>query len=83
MVHNPIYNGDGPVYESVQTQLEILNNEIQLRAEDTRDRQYDNIRLSLNNTAWYIDLLWHDHMQYLYKNTASKASDSVNAPTNI
>ena len=37
MVHNPIYNGDGPVYESVQTQLEILNNEIELRAEDTRD----------------------------------------------
>ena len=76
MVHNPIYDGDGPVYESVQTQLEI-NNEIELRAEDTRDRQYDNIRLS---TARYIDP--HDHLQYLYTNAASEASDSVNVPIN-
>ena len=79
MVHNPIYDGDGPVYESVQTRREI-NNETELQSEDIRDQQYDNLRLSLNNTARYINP--HDHLQYLYTNTASEAGDSVNAPIN-
>ena len=79
MVHNPIYDGDGPVYESVQTELEI-NNETELEFEDIRDRQYDNLRLSLNNTARYIDP--NVHLQHLYTNAASDATDSVNASIN-
>ena len=79
MVHNPIYDGDGPVYESVQTQLEG-NNESELnisQSEDTTDRQYDNLRLSLNDTARYVDPPIQLH--YLYNNTVS---DSANAPIN-
>ena len=79
MVHNPIYNGDGPVYESVQNQLEI-NNETELQSEDTRDRQYNNLRLSWNNTARYVDP--PIHLEYLYTNAASNDSDLVNAPIN-
>ena len=63
MVHNPIYDRDGSVYESVQNQLEI-NIEIELQSEDTRDQQYDNLRLSWNNTARYVDP--PIHLQYLY-----------------
>ena len=76
MVHNPIYDGDGPVYESVQNQLEI-NNETEL---DIKDRQYDNLRLSWNNTARYVDP--PVHLQYLYTNAASNVSGSMNAPIN-
>ena len=54
MVHNPIYDGDGPVYESVQNQLEI-NNETEIQSEDTTDQQYDSLRLSRNNTARYVN----------------------------
>ena len=79
MVHNPIYEGDGPVYESIQTRCE-MNNETESQFEDTRDQQYDNLRLSLNNTARYVDPTVH--LQHLYTNTASEASDSVNAPIN-
>ena len=74
MIHNPIYEGDGPVYESVQTQLEG-NSETQLnisQSEGTTDRQYDNLRLSLNDTARYVDP--PVQLQYLYNNTVS---DSV------
>ena len=80
MVHNPIYDGDGPVYESVPTQLEG-NNETELniisQTEDTTDRQYDNLRLSSNDTVRYIDP--PVQLQYLYNNTVS---DSANAPIN-
>ena len=76
MVHNPIYDGDGPVYESVLTQHK-MNNETEL---DTRDRQYDNLRLSWNNTARCVDP--PVHLQYLYTNAASNVSGSVNAPIN-
>lgn len=81
MVHNPIYDGDGPVhmYESVQNQLEI-NNESESQSEDTRDQQYDNLRLSWNDTARYVDP--PVHLQYLSMNAASNTSDSVNSPIN-
>ena len=77
MVHNPIYDGDGPVYESVQNQLEI-NNESESQSENTRDRQYDNLRLSWSDTARYIDP--PIHLQYLSMNAASNTSDSVSMP---
>ena len=79
MIHNPIYEGDGPVYESVQIQLEG-NSETQLnisQSEGTTDRQYDNLRLSLNDTARYVDP--PVQLQYLYNNTVS---NSENAPIN-
>ena len=79
MVHNPIYDGDGPVYESVQNQLEI-NNETELQSEDTRNRQYNDLQLSWNNTARYVDP--PIHLEYLYINAASNDSDLVNAPIN-
>ena len=41
MVQNPIYDGDGPVYESVQTQLETELNISQ--SEDTTDQRYNNL----------------------------------------
>ena len=77
MVHNPIYDGDGPVYESVQTRLEGTNEtELNIsQSEDTTDRQYDNLRLSLNDTARYIDP--PVQLQYLYNNTVF---NSANAP---
>ena len=62
MVQNPIYDGDGPVYESVQTQLETELNISQ--SEDTTDQRYNNLQLSLNDTARYIDPLVQ--LQYLY-----------------
>ena len=79
MVHNPIYDGDGPVYESVQNHLQI-NHETELQSEDTRDRQYDDLRLSWNNTARYVDP--PVHLLCLYTNAASNVSGSVNAPIN-
>ena len=79
MVHNPIYDGDGPVYESVQNQREI-NNESESQSENTRVRQYDNLRLSWSDTARYVDP--PIHLQYLSMNAASNASDSVNSPIN-
>ena len=69
MVHNPIYDGDGPVYESVQTRLKE-NNETELnisQSEDTTDQQYDNLRVCLNDTARYVD---------------PPVSNSANAPIN-
>ena len=81
MVHNPIYDGDGPVYESVQNQLEI-NNESESQSENTRDRQYDNLRLSWSDTARYVDVDPPIHLQYLSMNAASNTSDSVNSPIN-
>ena len=75
MVQNPIYDGNGPVYESVQTQLEG-NNET---AEDTTDQQYDNLQLHLNDTARYIDP--PVQLQKLYtSNIVSDDNDVVNAP---
>ena len=79
MIHNPIYAGDGPVYDSVQTQFEG-NNDTELnisQSEDTTDRQYDNVRLSLNDTDRYVDP--PVQLQCLYNNTVS---DSANAPIN-
>ena len=79
MVNNPIYDGDGPVYESVLAQFEG-NNETELnmsQSEDTTDQQYDNLRVGLNDTARYSAP--PAHLQYLYTNTAS---NSVNAPIN-
>ena len=69
MVHNPIYDRDGPVYESVQTRLKE-NNETELnisQSEDTTDQQYDNLRVCLNDTARYVD---------------PPVSNSANAPIN-
>ena len=71
MVHNPIYEGDGPVYECVQPQHEG-NNETELnvsQSEDTTDRQYDNLRLSLSDTARYVDP--PVQLQYLCNSTVS------------
>ena len=76
MVQNPIYDGDGPVYESIQNQPEV-NNEIEL---DTKNQQYDNLQLSGNNAARYVDP--PVHLQYLYTNAASNTTDLVNAPIN-
>ena len=82
MVHNPIYEGDGPVYESIQTQHE--SNEMELnfsQSEDKTDQQYDNLRPCVNNTARYIDPPVQLH--YLYtSNIASDDSDTVNTPIN-
>ena len=82
MVHNPIYEGDGPVYESVQTQYEGNETELNFsQSEDETDRQYDNLRLCVNNTARYIDPPVQLH--YLYtSNIVSDDSDMVNAPIN-
>ena len=69
-IHNPIYDGNGPVYESVQTQLEgNIDTELNIsQSEDTTDRQYyDNLRISLNDTVRYID---------------PPVSNSVNTPIN-
>ena len=69
------------MYESVQTQLEE-NNETELnisQSEDTTDQQHDNLKLSLNDAARYIDS--PVQLQYLYTNNiASHDSDTVNAP---
>lgn len=67
------YVGDGPVYESIQTQHDE-NNETELQSEDTRDQQYDNIQLGF---LLYVDQPVHS--QYLYTNAAlsSNTNDSV------
>ena len=54
MVHNPIlYDGDGPVYESVQTQLETESS-ISL-SEDTTNQHHDILHVNLNDTAPYVN----------------------------
>ena len=51
------------------------------QSENITDQQYDNLRLSLNDTAQYIDP--PVQLQYLYTNhIASNDSDMVNAPIN-
>jgi hypothetical protein len=42
------------------------------QSEDTTDQQYDNLRLSLNDTARYVDQPTQLH--YLYTNTASNCN---------
>ena len=88
MVHNPIYDGDGPVYESVQMHLQQEgNNETELNAlsqfEDTTDeRYYDNFRLSLNDMARYVDR--PAQLQCLYTNTASNSKTTpINRSTSL
>ena len=81
MVHNPIYDGDGPVYESVQARFETNNatESIMPQSVDTTDRQYDNLRQSLNDTARYVDP--PGQLQHLYTtNTAFEINNSANAP---
>ena len=75
MVNNPIYDADGPVYESVHAQYETELNMSQ--SEDTTDQQYDNLRICSNDTARYAAP--PAQLQYLYTNTAS---NSVNGPIN-
>ena len=79
MVHNPIYDGDGPVYESVQTQLET---ELSISlSENTTDQHYDNLHVSLNDTARYVNP--PAQLQYLsYTAGTNTASNSMNAPVN-
>ena len=82
MVHNPIYDGDGPVYESVRTRFETNNateSNMMPQSVDVTDRQYDNLRQSLNDTARYVDP--PGQLQHLYTtNTAFEINNSVNAP---
>ena len=75
MVHNPIYDGDGTVYESVQTQFETAS-----LSEDTTDLHYDNLHVSLNDTARYVNP--PAQLQYLYTAGTNTASNSMNAPVN-
>ena len=78
MVHNPIYDGDEPVYESVQTQLET---ELSISlSEDTTNQHYDNLHVSLNDTAWYVNP--PAQLQYLYTAGTHTASNSMNTPVN-
>ena len=73
-------DGDGAVYESMQTQVKTELN-ILSQSEDTTDQRYDNLQISLNDTARYIDP--PVQLQYLYTyNIASDDSDMVNAPIN-
>lgn len=82
MVHNPIYDGYGPVYESVQTRFETNNateSNMPQSAVDVTNRQYDNLRQSLNDTAHYVDP--SGQLQNLYTtNTAFEINNSANAP---
>ena len=78
MVHNPIYDGDGPVYESVQTQLET---ELSISLfEDTTNQHYDNRHVTLNDTARYVNP--PAQLQYLYTAGTNTASNSMNTPVN-
>ena len=81
MVNNPIYDGDGPVYESVQTQYETNNaTESNMpQSVDAIDRQYDNLQQSFSDTARYVDP--PGQLQYLHTtNTAFEVNNSGNAP---
>ena len=78
MVHNPIYDGDGPVYESVQTQLET---ELSISlSENTTDQHYDNLHVTLNDTARYVNP--PAQLQYLYTAGTNTTSNSMNTPVN-
>ena len=85
MVSNPIYEGDGPVYDSVQTQ-DIVNSVTEsnmLRSILTTDGQDTNIYQSLSDMAHYIDRPIQLHHS-LYTNTAPDGSDTgtpVDTPT--
>ena len=77
MVHNPIYDGDGPVYESVQAQFETTESKPQ--SIDATDRQYDNLRQSFSDTARYVNP--PDQLQYLYATSTSfEVNNSAIAP---
>ena len=77
MVQNPIYEGDGPVYESVQTQREMnsVTESIMPQSDITTDGQNNNFYQSLSDAARYIERPLQLH-QYLYTNTASDGSDT-------
>ena len=78
MVHNPIYDGDGPVYESVQARFETTESNMP-QSVDATDRQYDNLRQNLSDTTRYVDP--PGQLQYLYTtNTAFEVNNSANAP---
>ena len=84
MVHNPIYEGDGPVYESVLTQHEMNNVHDMNRPRSvvTPGGQHDNFPQSLSDSARYVDR--PVHLQYLYSNTTSDTSDTgtpIDTPT--
>ena len=74
MVHNPIYEGDGPVYETVQTRREINNvsesNMNMPRSVVAIGGQHNNFPQNLSDMARYVDR--PVQLQYL----ASDASDT-------
>ena len=87
MVINPIYEGDGPVYDSVQNQ-DVVNSVTEsnmLQSILTTDEQDTNIHQSLSDTGHYSNndrpvQLHHS----LYTNAASDGSDTgtpVDTPT--
>ena len=79
MVSNPMYEGDGPVYDSVQTQ-DIVNSVTEsnmLRSILTTNGQDTNIYQSLNDTAHKIDHPVQLHHS-LHTNAASNGSDTEN-----
>ena len=77
MVHNPIYEGDGPVYESVQTQLEMnsVTESNMPQSVVTTSGQNITFNQSLSDTARYIDRP-PQLQQYLYTNSTSDGSDT-------
>ena len=81
MVTNPIYEGDGPVYDSVQTQ-DVVNSVTESNILTT-DEQDININQSLSDVARYNDRPIQLHHS-LYTNAASDGSDTgtpVDTPT--
>ena len=84
-VTNPIYEGDGPVYDSVQTQ-DVVNSVTKsnmLQSILTTDEQDTNIYQSLSDLARYKDRPVQLHYS-LYPNAASDGSDTgtpVDTPT--
>ena len=81
MVTNPIYEGDGPVYDSVQTQ-DIVNSVTESNILTTYEQDI-NINQSLSDMARYNDHPIQLHHS-LYTNAASDGSDTgtpVDTPT--
>ena len=85
MVTNPIYERDGPVYDSVQTQdvMNSVTKSSMLQSILTTDEQDTNIYQSLSDVARYKDRPVQLHHS-LYTNAASDSSDTgtpVDTPT--
>lgn len=93
MVHNPIYDGDGPVYESVQNREETQLPADTIQSTEPTDRQYDSLHVSTPpatsalqsdttlNTVRYVDQPLHLHGKlFVHTKTSPSDSDAVSIP---